>query len=858
MTRATKDLDNETGEATESLKEHRKTVRRRKAKKERNQDPSIWRDGVGFVAILIGIAWLLTLISYDPNDPSFLQEGTSKHIPDNLIGRVGANVAAFCYQLVGFGSFMFPLTAMYLGSLCIRSRKVEDWFFQIVGSGTILFVVQTFLGSFSPILIEGASTMPGGLVGVEMWHFFSGYLNPFGTYLFLFGTASLAFLVATQLRLQDIGMRLLQGFWRLQGFLGGLAEMARALWEGYREKQSRQRIIRRELKKMAANEPEPEPEPQHELAPEREDPMLLAADPDLLRDGPEPEYDDADIEVRSQDLDALALDEQFEEMPESEPAAVDPSHQVTPTKKPKQTDGIVVNPMKQTPGNTQESFQFVQEIEGDWVYPNSYFFNKANADMRIDEAELVAKAKALEEKLAEFSVTGQMKEIHPGPVVTTYEFRPDAGIKYSKIVNLSDDLCLALGAESIRIDRMPGRSSIGMEVPNDKRELITFREMIESDTFSKSKSKLLLSLGKTIDGTPFCADLAKMPHLLIAGQTGSGKSVGINAMICSILMRAKPDEVKLIMIDPKMVEMGIYADIPHLLTPVVIDPNEAANALKWAVGEMERRYKLLAGYKFRNLELFNKAAQAGEIEAIEGADPPSVLPLIVVLIDELADLMMVARGEVEESIARLAQKSRAIGIHLVLATQRPSVDIITGVIKSNLPSRLSYRVAQRNDSRIILDTNGAESLLGKGDGLFLGPGTARLVRIHAPYISETEVLDLVRFLKNQGTPIYNHQILKSVEQEQEADASDGKAKGRGKSKGKGTDEMYDKAARLVVRSGQASVSYLQRKLGLGYARAAKLVDMMEDDGIVGPNVGSKARDILVPSDYFDGVDSQAR
>lgn len=852
MTRTTKDLDSNADEATDSLVEHRKTVRRRQKKNERSQDPSFWRDGIGFVAILIGIAWLLTLISYDPNDPSFLQEGTSKHIPDNLIGRVGANVAAFCYQLVGFGSFMFPMTAMYLGSLCIRSRKVEDWFFQIIGSGTILFVVQTFLGSFNPVLIKGTTTMPGGLVGMEMWRFFSAYLNAFGTYLFLFGTASLAFLVATQLRLKDIGQWLLQQFWRIQGLLGGFGEMAQTFWESYRHKQSRQRIIRRELKKMALETPEPPPAPRPEAP--IADPMLLRNDPELL--GEEPEYDDEDIQVHSQDLDQLDGNEAFDEDAPAPGEALPVDQSVTPAKKAKAAGGIVVNPMKHHSGHTQESFQFVQEIEGDWVYPNSYFFNKGDAGTRIDEAELVGKAKALEEKLAEFSVTGQMKEIHPGPVVTTYEFRPDAGIKYSKIVNLSDDLCLALGAESIRIDRMPGRSSIGMEVPNRKRELITFREMIESDTFSKNKSKLLLSLGKTIDGTPFCADLAKMPHLLIAGQTGSGKSVGINAMICSILMRAKPDEVKLIMIDPKMVEMGIYADIPHLLTPVVIDPNEAANALKWAVGEMERRYKLLAAYKFRNLELFNKAAQAGEIEPIDGADAPSVLPLIVVLIDELADLMMVARGEVEESIARLAQKSRAIGIHLVLATQRPSVDIITGVIKSNLPSRLSYRVAQRNDSRIILDTNGAESLLGKGDGLFLGPGTARLVRIHAPYISETEVLDLVRFLKNQGTPIYNHQILRSLEAE-DADVDAG-GKGKAKSRGKGTDEMYDKAARLVVRSGQASVSYLQRKLGLGYARAAKLVDMMEEDGIVGPNVGSKARDILVPADYFDGVDAQER
>ncbi|CAM2069021.1 DNA translocase FtsK [Sulfidibacter corallicola] len=839
MTTSTKDLDAEKQDpaSTESLKEHRKRVKRRKVSEGR-QEPSIVRDVFGLVALLASVSWLLMLISYDPSDPSFLQEGTSKHIPDNLMGKVGANIAALCYQLVGYGSIMFPLAGIYMGYLCIRSKKVNDWFFQIIGAGTGMFVGLTLFGSFSPIMKKEIPILPGGIVGVEMWRFFSGYLNPFGTYVFLFGTASLALLVATQLRLRDIGDLCVRFATMLHGKGAILGQRFKQFLESRRQDRTHQRIIRRELEKLEHNQ---------EVTRD-----LLAPDPELLRD--EPEYDDEDIQVDSQDLDNLPLDEDL--TAEEEPAPAPPPRK-PPARQPakqQEADGIVVNPMKQVTA-TQESFQFVQEMEGDWVYPSSYFFNKASADAKVDEAELVSKAKALEEKLGEFSVTGQMREIHPGPVVTTYEFRPDAGIKYSKIVNLSEDLCLALGAESIRIDRMPGRSSIGMEVPNDKRELITFREMLESEKFAKDKSKLLLSLGKTIDGTPFCADLAKMPHLLIAGQTGSGKSVGINAMICSILMRARPDEVKLIMIDPKMVEMGIYADIPHLLTPVVIDPHEASNSLKWAVGEMERRYRLLAENKFRNLEHYNKAVAGGDMEVEEGKEPLLPLPLIVVVIDELADLMMVARGEVEESIARLAQKSRAIGIHLVLATQRPSVDIITGVIKSNLPSRLSYRVAQKNDSRIILDGNGAETLLGKGDGLFLGPGTARLVRIHAPFLSETEVLDLVRFLKNQGTPIYNHQILKPVETDDGAEEKGGKKK---KGKSGGEDPMYDKAARLVVRSGQASVSYLQRKLGLGYARAAKLVDMMEEDGIVGPNVGSKARDILVASDYFDGVDGQER
>lgn len=845
MTQAPEDLDLSSKDltpSTESLKAHRQRLKKKKSvSAETEKDPSRLNDVAGLLVILGGVALLLALISYDPSDPSALQLNSSKHIPNNLLGKLGANISAFSYQLLGFSGFLLPFCAFYTGWLFMRSKKVNDWFFQSLGGATLVFVLITFMGSLPPASFQGHTLSPGGKIGIQLWVFFSGYLNAFGTYLFLFTTACLAILIATQLSLRELGAWLVSFGQICAEKMKRLGAWITARKEHYEQQQTQKKIIERELRKIEVEEAA-----NRHIAMEDD----FAGDLPLHVEDPHPEEEfDAFM-----DDPPLAHEEPIPEPAPIQSVVVPQSPQPKAPTPPASPEHIKVNQMKQTENGDQEAFQFVKEMEGEWVLPNSYFFIKPNDDHTIDESELVEKAKGLESKLAEFSITGNMKEIHPGPVVTTYEFKPDAGIKYSKIVNMADDLCLALGAESIRIDRMPGKSAVGMEVPNHKRELITFREMIESKNFRSHKSSLLLTLGKTIDGTPFFADLATMPHLLIAGQTGSGKSVGINAMICSVLMRAAPKDVKFIMIDPKMVEMGIYADIPHLLTPVVVDPHEAANALKWAVVEMERRYKLLAQYKHRNIDLFNKAIING-LEADEGDEALQVLPKIIVVIDEMADLMMVARGEVEESIARLAQKSRAIGIHLILATQRPSVDIITGVIKSNLPSRLSYRVSQKNDSRIILDANGAERLLGKGDGLFLGPGTSRLVRIHAPFLSETEVLDLVKFLKNQGTPIYDHKIVKPAPEDD--DLADDAAGASGKPRRK-EDPMYGKASRLVVRSGQASVSYIQRKLGLGYSRAAKLVDMMEADGIVGPHQGSKARDILVSSDYFDGVDGQLR
>jgi S-DNA-T family DNA segregation ATPase FtsK/SpoIIIE len=486
--------------------------------------------------------------------------------------------------------------------------------------------------------------------------------------------------------------------------------------------------------------------------------------------------------------------------------------------------------------------------QGAYTLPPVSLLDAPKGEQKIDERELRAAARQLEEKCREFSVEGQVAQIHPGPVVTTFEFKPEAGVKYSKITGLADDLCLAMQAESVLIDRIPGKSTVGIQIPNPNRETISLRELLESDSYQRSTSKLTLALGKTIHGEPYFADLATMPHLLIAGSTGTGKSVGLNSMLTSILYRSTPDDVRMIMVDPKRLELGMYEDIPHLLSPVVVDPKKASNALRWAVREMEERYKTLAAEGVRNIDQYNRNIRLAleESGAKNDPDAPKPLPFIVVVIDELADLMMVAGNEVEESICRLAQMARAVGIHLILATQRPSVDVITGLIKANLPSRISFRVSSKTDSRTILDSNGAEQLLGRGDMLFLPPASSRCIRLHGPYISEQESARVASFLRKQGKPVFDETI--TAEEEKSGPGSIEYEK----------DELYDEAARIVVSSGQVSISYLQRKLRIGFSRAARLVDMMEAEGLVSPGAGGKPREVLVDRGYFEEVDAQLR
>jgi len=484
--------------------------------------------------------------------------------------------------------------------------------------------------------------------------------------------------------------------------------------------------------------------------------------------------------------------------------------------------------------------------------PPSSLLHRGEDRQIIREEELREEARILVEKCAEFDVNGQVTQINPGPVVTTFELRPDAGVKYSRVTGLADDLCLAMRAESILIERMAGKSTVGIQVPNHERETIWLRDVIEDSGFVGSKSKLTLAMGKDINGRIVTADLATMPHVLIAGSTGSGKSVAINAMIMSVLYKATPEQVRMILVDPKRVELGMYEGIPHLFTPIITEPKLAANALRNAVREMERRLKLLASRSVRNIDQYNRLFENGTPSLFEDTDDQTPLPYIIIIIDELADLMMLDKSNVEEAITRLAQMARAVGIHLVLATQRPSVDVITGLIKANVPTRMSFRLATKVDSRTILDSNGAESLLGRGDMLFLPPGTSRLQRVHAPFVTEKETAAVVDFWKKQGEAEYVQGFLESPRDEKGRDL-DAEAESED-----GHDELFEDGVRLVLEFGKASTSLLQRRLRIGYGRAAHLIDMMERDGIVGPADGSKPREILKSPDWLSEIEQTIR
>jgi S-DNA-T family DNA segregation ATPase FtsK/SpoIIIE len=463
-------------------------------------------------------------------------------------------------------------------------------------------------------------------------------------------------------------------------------------------------------------------------------------------------------------------------------------------------------------------------------------------DKRMDHDSLQMQSKLLEKKLSDFDVSGKVVAVSPGPVVTMYEYEPAPGVKINKVVSLADDLAMALRATSIRIVApIPGKAVIGIEVANIDRESVRIKDLIASEEYDRTKSKLTLSLGKDILGNPVVTDLAKMPHLLIAGATGSGKSVGLNAMICSILYKATPDEVKLVLIDPKRIELAAYEGIPHMISPVVVNARKATQALQWAVQEMERRYTVMAEYKVRNITQYHrklaKEAEAADKRKKSGesseAAVPERLPFVVVVIDELADLMLVASRDVELALTRLAQMARAAGMHLLIATQRPSVDVLTGIIKANFPTRISFQVSSRTDSRTILDANGAETLLGSGDMLFLPPGTSKLQRIHGAYVSESEIRLITEFLKKQQEPIYQEEILAAQQKDEDEVGEDE------------YDEKYDEAVELVTETGQASISMIQRRLRVGYNRAARMIETMEREGVVGPSDGVKPRDVLV-------------
>jgi S-DNA-T family DNA segregation ATPase FtsK/SpoIIIE len=768
---------------------------------------------VGVALFALSLIWLIALASYDPNDAAWFFATGSNEVPANFIGRVGAFLAELSFQVVGFASYLLPALVAAAGWQYFWCRPVDALYTKATGVGLLFACTSAMLSLIVGAASSGARTFEaGGFVGALLASWFMAYLNRTGSIIVILTLMALALILSTQV-----------SFGRV--FAVAMARAAR----GAETLKARARVWLDERRRLK----------------QRRDVLAKHGRTDTP-----PAEAAARAVVQLPVTPAKARPPAADAKAAAVPAAASAAPPVAAVRPPTPPP-VVKRPVPATPPLPLAEAEPLgrapaERRQGAFALPPPSLLDPAKAERKVDERELMESARHLEEKCREFAVEGAVVQIHPGPVVTTFEFKPDAGVKYSKVTGLADDLCLAMKAESVLIDRIPGKSTVGIQIPNPNREAISLRELLESDAYQRSASKLTIALGKTIHGEPFMADLATMPHLLIAGSTGTGKSVGLNAMLTSVLYRATPDDVRLIMIDPKRLELGMYEEIPHLLTPVVVDPKKAANALRWAVREMEERYKHLASFGVRNIEQYNRNVRNMlEHKEVDGPEAPKLLPFIVVVVDELADLMMVAGNEVEESICRLAQMARAVGIHLILATQRPSVDVITGLIKANLPARISFRVSSKIDSRTILDGNGAEQLLGKGDMLFMPPASSRVVRLHGPYISEQESARLASFLRKQGRPSYDESIT-AEEKSEKAGIEYEK------------DELYDEASRLVVQTGQVSISSLQRKLRIGFSRAARLVDMMEADGLVSAASGSKPREVLVDRQYFDEVDEQLR
>ncbi len=842
---------------------------------------------IGWFCVGIGLLLLFALLSYDPSDNS-IGSSTARVGVSNWIGSFGANTAWLLRQIFGYIALLVPVAFFVAAYWLLRYARIPFSWFKATGLLVILLSLAGLLAVIGP-----TKPMPkfywGGAIG--KWLVYdegfglATFLHTVGATIVLLLTLITGLMMATPLSLVGLLMQLSEKE-QQSGILATIRERYK-VWQQNRQllKQELAEQEARERKEARAKDDikitQPDAKAKEQASNVKAASVVEADKKTSLTDVLSPALSKARASVaaalsrdKSDAANGLAMSAQA---PGTAPAKT-----TAPSAAPRDDDELDDDAENDDWGDDAESQPLspgqrtvLEMVSGVSVkrpeiveekpapkpltlvkdtLPATVEYKLPSTDVLVPPAprseiadeELKERAIQLAEKCREFNVSGQVKQISPGPVVTTFEFKPDPGVKYSRITGLVDDLCLGLKAESIRIDRIPGKSTVGIEVPNIKRQTIRLREVIESSKFIESPSKLTLALGKTIDGSNYVADLTKMPHLLIAGATGAGKSVALNSILVSLLYKATPDEVKMILVDPKRLELGLYSDIPHLLTPIVTDAKRASYSLRWAVSEMENRYKHLATFGVRNIDQYNHevATNAPHLTAINNGEPPEPLPYIVVVIDELADLMMVAARDVEESITRLAQMARAVGIHLVLATQRPSVDVITGLIKANFPSRISFRVSSKVDSRTIIDSNGAEALLGQGDMLFLPPGTSRLVRVHGAYVDEKEVKRICDHARVQGKPAYDNKIVMS---EKEAEGEELGVEGR-------RDEKYEEAVRIVIEMGRASTSVLQRRLRIGYGRAASIIDMMYREGIVGPEDGSKPRQVLVKADFLERLD----
>ncbi|HKP45062.1 MAG TPA: DNA translocase FtsK 4TM domain-containing protein [Pyrinomonadaceae bacterium] len=807
---------------------------------------------IAILLLAIGVLLALCLVSaaFYPNDPSWNSTGQGE--THNWAGAIGANVAALLFQSIGIAAYLVPVLLLAAAWRRFRTRSIRAPFYRLLGLLLLVLSAAALLSISGLHPLFDSSVEPGGMAGALISRGLASGLNNAGATILLVAIAATGLLLATNFSFAALYQKLANLLAERFAFIGKIPARFSA-WRETRREAARLRKERHAALKAEQNAARSAMKQAQGLSPEERvaqfmNPAVAETTPTTVGRG-EPQMvsqiQPAEASAEPARAAAAGAGVQSATIVETKSGrrsifpkdngkrAADEEEDVEEMVK----GASVLRPKGEA--RSTEKLPFDDRTKRvsytDYSMPPLEFLNEAPPHSEQADTELLSLATRLAEKCKEFNVTGQIKHICPGPVVTTYEFKPDPGVKYSRVVSLVDDLCLALKAESIRIDRMPGKPHVGIEVPNPRRETIFLREVIESRAFRESSSKLTIALGKTIDGLNYVADLAKMPHLLIAGTTGAGKSVGVNALIVSILYRARPDEVKFILIDPKRLELGLYADIPHLATPIITDPKLASRSLKWAVTEMERRYRDLAGWGVRNIDGYNTEIMRRNLvkEYDDKGEPHKPLPYIVIIIDELADLMMTSGREVEESITRLAQMARAVGIHLVLATQRPSVDVITGLIKANFPSRISFRVSSKVDSRTIIDTNGAEHLLGRGDMLFLPPGTSRLIRVHGAYIDETEIGRIVNHAKAQGNPEYDETITQSEEEALGLEDTGGEH-----------DELFEEALRICVEMKRASTSVLQRRLRIGYGRAAAILDIMEREGLIGQADGSRPRPVL--------------
>jgi S-DNA-T family DNA segregation ATPase FtsK/SpoIIIE len=833
---------------------------------------------VGIVVMAIGITLAAALLTYHPRDSSAFYTSTATEIR-NAIGYYGATLAWVFIGFFGFASLLFPAVMLVGGWNRFWGRDIEYFHTKLIGFVILALAVPPLFDlALGKIWLRGSLIASGGYLGQEINRAVSGNMNTSGAAIALITALLIGLLLATRISLAAVFLAIHQQFVALGR---GVSLQWARFSERRRKEKMKDALVRKHLvEKVEAPQLRLVPPTTASAASGVRGPIVRevngrgsfqirkvtkadlrkAAEALSQQDTPDP-FELYTAPSTSRAPRAIPREEPPAApappkraakpvvVPDPEPDFEDPLFEDLPQERPKPQ---IPRPAMRKP---KDAPRREIKLTHDYLPPVNLLTEGPKQDTINDEVhkKYLEIGHLIEERCGEFAVEGEVTAYHPGPVVTTFEFKPSAGVKYAKVVNLGDDLALALKAESIRIERISGSSTVGIEVPNRKRELITLRDIIETDAFNASSSLLSLALGKDIHGEAVVTDLARMPHLLVAGATGAGKSVGLNSMIVSLLYKALPTQLRMLMIDPKMVELKVYEDIPHLLHPIITDPKLASTALIWAVNEMENRYRTLSECGVRNIDQYNALIKDPEAHrralklSVEASLPQSdAMQYIVIIIDEFADLMMVASKDVEDSVTRLAQKARAVGVHLIIATQRPSVDVITGVIKANLPSRISFQVASKIDSRTILDAQGAEKLLGNGDMLFLPPGTARLRRIHGAYVSEREINDIVDFVKkNQGEPKFLEEITKIAEEKSGADGIEYL-----------DDPKYDDAVRVVLSTGQASASYLQRRLKLGYSRAARLIEIMEANGVVGPSQGSKPREILLRADDYPPASGQ--